>query len=169
MNEKSQELIDEIGIDFEQDLYESLNTDNLTILKGRILTIFHKHLDIFNMKRGIKSVISEVDLAKAVDDISNYLIINEAKFKNLDSIKSRANFALVVKKLVIYQMYKILNPKRIAGETQADNFRDNMIVGGIKYAQKYAKMDKGKIQKLTKEFSKQIEKSRNSIDQMIKR
>ncbi len=68
----------------------------------------------------------------------------------------------LLKRFVIYEIYKIMNPKRIAGETKTSNFTNNMITGGLKRALKYeggkpkdlAKYSPGMIKKLTKYHNK---------------
>ena len=42
-----------------------------------------------------------------------------------------------LKKFVVYEMYKVLSPKRIAGESHRDNFITNAVMRGIKVAIKY--------------------------------
>lgn len=45
-------------------------------------------------------------------------------------------------RLVIYEVYKILNPHRLAGETSLENFINNVRTRGIEEARKYEGADK---------------------------
>ena len=47
------------------------------------------------------------------------------------------NTKQILKRFAIYEMYKILNPRRIAGETKRENFIHNYISGGIRKAMHY--------------------------------
>ncbi|AZL15414.1 DUF5394 family protein [Rickettsiales endosymbiont of Stachyamoeba lipophora] len=38
----------------------------------------------------------------------------------------------------VYEFYKFVNPNQIAGETKMDNFINNVVYGGVKYAVKHA-------------------------------
>ena len=37
-----------------------------------------------------------------------------------------------MKNFAVYEVYKVMNPKRIAGETAKDNYKHNLIEGGEK-------------------------------------
>lgn len=47
----------------------------------------------------------------------------------------------IMKAFAVYEMYKVMNPRRIAGETEKSNFVHNLVIGGKKLAFKYAKSD----------------------------
>ena len=38
---------------------------------------------------------------------------------------------------MVYEIYKVMNPRRIAGETTKDNYEHNMMLGGAERAAKY--------------------------------
>lgn len=40
-------------------------------------------------------------------------------------------------RLMVYEVYKVMNPNRLAGETSIENFINNVITRGIKTAMKY--------------------------------
>lgn len=48
------------------------------------------------------------------------------------------SFREFLKRAAQYEIYKITNPKRIAGETNEENFINNAVVLGVKKAMKYA-------------------------------
>ncbi|MBF8246435.1 MAG: DUF5394 family protein [Rickettsia sp.] len=62
---------------------------------------------------------------------------------------------------LIYEAYKILNPKRIAGETEIENYKHNYLIGGIKKAEKYSKGKIGK--KIPAKDLKTIQAKRSSL------
>ncbi len=64
---------------------------------------------------------------------------NSQKSK-LDSItpESKKNLKTLLKNFVIYEVYKVMNPRRIAGETKEINYKNNLITGDEKKADRYA-------------------------------
>ena len=55
--------------------------------------------------------------------------------------ESKKNLKTLLKNFVIYEIYQVMNPKRIAGETEKTNYQHNLITGGEKKADEYAKHD----------------------------
>lgn len=53
------------------------------------------------------------------------------------SKKSKIALKKIIKEFAIYEIYKVMNPKRIAGETKKDNYVHNMMMGGQKRASQY--------------------------------
>ena len=51
--------------------------------------------------------------------------------------KAKASVKKIIKEFAIYEVYKVMNPRRIAGETKKDNYAHNMMMGGQKRASKY--------------------------------
>lgn len=93
----------------------------------------------------------EQQIAKQIAKISKELIYkhtrtlaeeNQDLEQNKDNLEyisepSRAELKKNLKRFAIYEVYKLLNPRRIAGETRLSNFIHNLIIGGAKYALKY--------------------------------
>jgi hypothetical protein len=52
--------------------------------------------------------------------------------------ESKKNLKTLLKKFAIYEVYKVMNPRRIAGETKKANYEHNLITGGEEKADKYA-------------------------------
>lgn len=52
--------------------------------------------------------------------------------------ESKKNLKTLLEKFAIYEVYKVMNPKRIAGETKKTNYEHNLITGGEKKADRYA-------------------------------
>lgn len=93
----------------------------------------------------------EQQITKQIAKISKELIYkhtrtlaeeNQDLEQNKDNLEyisepSRAELKKNLKRFAIYEVYKLLNPRRIAGETRLSNFIHNLIIGGAKYALKY--------------------------------
>jgi predicted ATP-dependent endonuclease of OLD family len=70
--------------------------------------------------------------------------VNESEIKifkndgnNILSTRAKKDLKKSIKNFAIYQVYKVINPKRIAGETKKDNYVNNLMHGGQKLASKY--------------------------------
>ena len=53
------------------------------------------------------------------------------------NIEAKKNLKRIIKNFAVYEVYKIMNPKRIAGETKEDNYRKNLMQGGEQLASRY--------------------------------
>ena len=69
----------------------------------------------------------------------------------------------MMRRFVIYEIYKFLNPRRIAGETKKENFIKNFIIRGEKIARKFEGGSKKDIKKYSPEFLKQLRKKRKKF------
>lgn len=99
----------------------------------------------------------ELQITKQISKISKELIYArtlaeenqdlEQSKDNLEYITepSRAELKKNLKRFAIYEVYKLLNPRRIAGETRLSNFIHNLIIGGEKYALKYSGYNKNDV------------------------
>jgi hypothetical protein len=63
--------------------------------------------------------------------------ISENDGNNILSTRAKKDLKKSIKNFAIYQVYKVINPKRIAGETKKDNYVNNLMHGGQKLASKY--------------------------------
>jgi len=160
---------------FEQEIEQILSclneqTLDLTKLQTQIIILIKKYLDKFNYKKlGLE--IDEELISKNVDEVSHYLmhqhsqLVKEANQglkkpeDNLQSINGKARLDLkrLVNNFAIYQVYKFMNPKRIAGETKEENFAYNMIKGGMKLASHYAGGSKNDLKSYSPQFIKKLE------------
>lgn len=63
----------------------------------------------------------------------------EQEYDSLEHMtaQAKADFKKKIKRFMVYEIYKVLNPRRIAGETSLSNFLHNYAVGGAEYALKY--------------------------------
>jgi hypothetical protein len=73
-----------------------------------------------------------VDILSHIGEEANHTTPapNKKNFKQaLGKNKSREDFKRSVQHFIIYQIYKIMNPRRIAGETKKDNYIHNLYMG----------------------------------------
>ena len=151
-------------------------TTDLTLLQSKIILLIKKYLSK-EKKTNITIEIDEKLLAQDIAEFSRYLLakrVIEQKNPNLKlppgkdkyygmTAKSREDFKKVVKNFALYQIYKVLNPKRIAGETRKENFAYNMIVGGVKRAKHYAGGSKQEVAGYSPQFIKKLEAAHKSF------
>ena len=80
------------------------------------------------------------------------------------SDQAKNNFKNLIKNFAIYEIYKVMNPRRIAGETKKDNYKHNMIMGGQKLAGKYEGGKESEISKYSQGFKDQVTKQAKQIN-----
>jgi hypothetical protein len=166
---------------FNKDIEEILailneQTTDLTLLQTKIILLIKKYLSK-DKKTNIDLEMDEKLLTQDIAEVSHYLIQRKAvELKNANSklpagkdkyygitAKSREDFKKVIKNFAVYQVYKVLNPKRIAGETRKENFAYNMILGGMKRAGHYAGGSKQEVAKYSPAFIKKLEAAHKSF------
>ena len=79
---------------------------------------------------------SDIELKKLVQIIIAFLKIARNK-KSTEEQQIEQEQINQQTRFVIYEIYKMLNPNRIAGETELQNFIDNVIVRGVEVALYY--------------------------------
>lgn len=77
--------------------------------------------------------------------------------------KSIANLRNIIKRFVVYEMYKFTTPKRIAGESKKQNFVHNVLVGGLKMASHYSGGSKSEIRGYGKNFVQKLERQHEKL------
>lgn len=155
-------------------------TMDLTKLQTQIIILIKKYLGAkrFNKSALGKDVdIDEKLIAANIAEASEYLIqqrlalikeTSKSLEKNKDNYqgitsKSRAEFKKIIKNFAVYEIYKVMNPKRIAGETRQENFAHNVIERGIESAKHYAGGTKHEIEKYSPQFIKKLENAHTSF------
>lgn len=93
-----------------------------------------------------------------VRDASRGIAVGKSKYEYLNK-EARAEVRILIKKFAIYELYKILNPRRIAGNTRYENFVNNVIMMGLEVARKYEGGTNKELQKYSPEFIKELERS----------
>jgi hypothetical protein len=100
--------------------------------------------------------------SQVIRDASRSIEAKEDKYEYLTK-ESRANLRKVIKRFAVYELYKFINPRRIAGETRRDNFIHNMILGGLKRASRYEGGTKSEIKSYSPKFIRNLEKQHRSF------
>lgn len=68
-----------------------------------------------------------------------------------------------LKRAAIYELYKITNPHRIAGETERENFFNNAVTRGVAFARKFEGGGDKDLKNYDKSFFRDIEKARHNF------
>lgn len=152
-------------------------TMDLTKLQTQLIILIKRYLEKSKAYLLSKDKDLKIDEKRIMEDIvaaSQYMmeqrihIIKNAE-QNLINSKdnyfnisnqSREDLKKIIKNFAVYEIYKVMNPKRIAGETRKQNFVNNMMIGGINRAQKYAGGNKSEIKQYSPEFIKKLENKR---------
>jgi len=151
-------------------------TMDLTQLQSKIILLIKKYINQ-DKKLAIEPEIDEKLISHNVAEVSHYLMQQRSDLiKNTNnklasskdkyygmSSKSRADLKLVVKNFAVYQVYKFLNPKKIAGETSKENFVHNMIIGGKDQAKHYKGGSAREVAGYSPEFIKKLETAHKSF------
>ncbi|MCP5369490.1 MAG: DUF5394 family protein [Rickettsiaceae bacterium] len=135
-----------------KDIIEQIfdKSDNLDTLRTALILSISRYIktkqEIGNQKpieEGKKQKLS-IEESKEIDQEINQFVDNALELHGLknkkfdiDNIKARKDFKRIVAHFTIYEIYKVMNPKRIAGETKEKNYAHNLIRGGKKLASKY--------------------------------
>ncbi len=147
-------LFEEIGQD--EDLGKAIEKifDEITDLNEiqvKIILLIRNYLKT-KKKSGIDvNKIDELE-KKITEDMSKFAekfnrVVEEEIDPNLGTVKkgkesilnieAKKNLKRIMKNFAVYEVYKIMNPKRIAGETKEDNYRKNLMQGGEQLASRY--------------------------------
>ena len=130
-------------------------TLDLTILQSKFLLLIKSVLGRLNKgkSRALEHKLkgNEQDILDQLTTLSHFLmmqktpLVQEAtlgvqgpkdKYSNLTAAAIQST-KQILKRFAVYEVYKIMNPRRIAGETSRDNFVSNFVTGGIKKAMQY--------------------------------
>lgn len=148
----------------------ALTESNLVEAQTLIITMIKKFLESkSNRDKLIKITNStEAGLTEHIKELSTFIMRTSARVRDLDknllkkkdlqymNDKSRANFRGMVRRFLVYELYKFVNPRRIAGETRRDNFIHNMIAGGFQRALKYEGGSPAELKKYTPDLLKKL-------------
>lgn len=155
-------------------------TMDLSKLQTQIIILIKKYLGskkFSKLSLGKEINIDEKLIAANIAEASEYLIQQRAQLiqqtnksleKNKDNYhaitgKSRENFRQIIKNFAVYEIYKVMNPKRIAGETRKENFAHNVIERGLESAKHYAGGTKHEIEKYSPQFVKKLENAHTTF------
>lgn len=166
-------------------LLANLNGIDLTMLQSEIMLLLKKSVSLLKSQ---KAKIKLEQLSKSGDDallqqihkVSSYIMMQKSRIirtnnrnlglntksdryqYNIDK-KAEKDLSNTIKRLATYEVYKILNPRRLAGETKIDNFINNIITSGIEFAKKHEK--KSDIEQYYSEHGKIIKEAEKKTQQ----
>lgn len=128
--------------------------DEITEVQSKLVLLIQEHLK--NKKKDLspeKLAKIDADEQKVVRDIEelcrNLLQkmdkepdpslgrISRKDRAHILNLEAKNNIKRIIKNFAIYEVYKVMNPKRIAGETAKDNYKHNLIEHGERVASKY--------------------------------
>lgn len=135
-----------LGNKIDQIFHES---NNINEIESKLILLLTKHASDIQANQGSKT--EKVDIAKDVSKIIKDATGEKAQeekengpalpSKNNEhhhiTDKSKEQLKTVLKNFAVYEVYKVMNPRRIAGETAKDNYVHNMAMGGEKLASKH--------------------------------
>lgn len=146
----------------------SEGTNDLTQLQSKIILLIKKYLAKPDKLKELK--IDEKSLTNNIAEISNHIMQQHKMTNDLGSdaklAKSRyqsiseqplQNLKKIVKGFMVYEMYKAINPRRIAGETGEENFYKNVVVRGMEEARHYTGGSKEEIKHYSQEKIRKAE------------
>lgn len=132
---------------------------DLSKLHSQIILLLENAMKKVVVKNYIKRLLEKLDgnaesIKVKINKLGLYLIKNRTKYLQdfdmkdladpemsklfLDSVVAK-NLRNIMLRFMIYEAYKILNPRRIAGVTREQNYISNYIVRGARVADKYDK------------------------------
>ena len=127
--------------------------DELGEMQSKLILLIKQHLAKSELKidklTGKKIKFNDEEVEQDISKFTHNLIKKyEGADRDIDAnnsindkypldAKAKANITKTIKEFAIYEVYKVMNPRRIAGETQKDNYAHNMMIGGEKRASKY--------------------------------
>lgn len=133
------------GLDLSRNIdLEEIKKKIIILLRDQLGRI--KSIDESNVKRILKK--RDKAISKHLQELSQYLVLRQAQradnkkgvlatLGDKFSKQARIDFKNIFKRFAIYEVYMVMNPKRIAGENKIINFVHNMIIGGFEKARKY--------------------------------
>jgi hypothetical protein len=115
--------------------------------REKVINDHLKHLSLYIMQ----------NRSQIIRDASRGIAKSKDKYEYL-SKKSRENLKQIIKRFAVYELYKFVNPRRIAGETRRENFIHNMVLGGMERASRFEGGTKAEIKSYSPQFIKNLEK-----------
>ncbi|MFK7967551.1 MAG: DUF5394 family protein [Rickettsiaceae bacterium] len=137
-----------VGKAIDQIIEEAAELDEI---QSKLILLIKKHLSKIEpetdqntgakIKLGYKEMEENItkfthDLLKSHQD-NNPDISNNSNNKYFLDKQAKMNIKKSIKEFAVYEIYKVMNPRRIAGETKKDNYAHNMMMGGKNLASKY--------------------------------
>lgn len=166
-----------------EELIKKIDSISLVNLKSELIILIKKYLqNCFDDKKFSK--ISEMEMIKYIRKFSMMIIAKNKKLQksfeenkdvdasiNMEDMDHEymdgdylKNFRKIVRNFIVYEIYKLINPRRLAGETKEQNMVDNIVMYGVKRAAKFERKDG--LSKLDPELVKELEKKYKIFTQL---
>jgi hypothetical protein len=138
---------------------------------SNLSALLAKFLGRMGQRSGSKSNIDKSKISNLLQTLqteSNFLLVQNAlavqgQEKKPMQEKDKNNLKEVLKKCIIYEAYKVVSPRAIAGETAESNFRNNIMMQGVDKALKIEKTTMEQAEKkYGKNFVKDLQQQRQS-------
>ncbi len=148
-------------------------TDDLLEIQAKTVLLIKQHLklrakekkkkqDITKDEKELEIIEEEINkditelarrLLKQLDQDLDIAILSKKDRAFILDKKAKKDFKRIIEGFAVYEIYKVMNPRRIAGETKKQNFKNNLFVGGKGLAMKY---EGGKKADLAKYSTKEL-------------
>ena len=168
-NAEWQQKLDEILCHLQTD---PLKTQSELILLVQSILQSHSgkklsHLNEIQLKQLIAKFTKQI-IKKLQDP---YFGLKDVEIEEQDDFEhltpqSKKQLKYVIKQFLIYEAYKILTPRKIAGKTKMDTFIYNLILRGLEKAMKYSNMSEFQIQKIPNKYMKKLMAARKQFKQL---
>lgn len=135
----------ELGELIEEVFYQ---TSDLNEIESKIILLIKAYLKKKHKGKAPYDATVDEQISQDIHDISSKFMANLSANTRLDAKGNKIEYGTlskqvqndvkrVIKNFAIYEVYKVMNPRRIAGETAKDNFAHNMAYRGEKKAMQY--------------------------------
>jgi hypothetical protein len=166
-----------------EELIKKIDSISLVNLQSELIILIKKYLqNCFDDKKFSK--IAEMEMIQYIRKFSMMILAKNKKLQKSfeenrdvdaaintedmdyeymegDSLK---NFRKIVRNFIVYEMYKLISPRRLAGETKEQSMADNIMMYGAKRAAKFEGKDG--LSKLDPELIKELEQKYKIFTQL---
>lgn len=142
---------------------------NLTTIQDQIIALLELSTQKLIVKEKLKDILGDLKGSRKginvrIGELSVHLMmkrnlgiyISGGNVKEFRISKAYENLSDIMKRFIIYEIYKILTPRRIAGQTKLDNFIANFILRGEKVARKFEGGSDADIKKYSPQLIKKL-------------
>ena len=166
-----------------EELIKKIDSISLVNLQSELIILIQKYLqNCFDDKKFSK--IAEMEMIQYIRKFSMMILAKNKKLQksfeenkevdaaiNMEDMDyeymegdSLKNFRKIVRNFIVYEMYKLINPRRIAGETKEQSMADNIAMYGSKRAAKFEGKDG--LSKLDPELIKELDQKYKIFTQL---
>lgn len=172
-----------------EEILSSIAADNfdLSELQSKIMLLIRPMISELSPKEDVEEILKKykkqgMSLEQRMEEISFYLAMknlleNNEHMSELAKSKDKKGFLNsksykglkeTIHRFAVYELYKMANPRRIAGETRETNFVGNVLTKGLKVARKYSGGSDEEIKKYGEKKMKTLKQQRNKLLKLSK-